>query len=139
MKKIALVVFIALASIFGGMTVSSSVNAADGSCSKTFLGLVSWFDGLVDGKCNIVSPDQAPGGLSGFIWKIALNVIQDVVILVAYAAGIYVLYGGFMFITSRGHPEGAARARSTMLNAIIGLIISISAAALVAWIGSNIK
>lgn len=121
-------------------------------CSVNILTFPTWFNGLVDVKtnakgekeCVIKSPDDlnTPGqndGLSKFIWHIVLNVIDIALQLVGYIAVGFILYGGFAMITSNGSPEGVAKARQSILNAVIGLAISISAVVIVNLIMGIIK
>lgn len=99
-----------------------------------FLGIPAWHNGLTkddgSGGCVIKSPDEV-GGLSAFIWKIAFNIIEIALQLVAYLAFIFILYGGFQYLTSSGNPEQAAKGRSTIFNAIIGVIIASGSAVIV--------
>lgn len=102
-------------------------------CSVRFLTFPTWFNGLVEienGKCIVMSPDKV-GGLSPFIWRIVLNVIEIALQLVVYAAAVFILYGGFQFLTSQGSPDEAAKARQTIINAAIGIVISVGAIAAV--------
>lgn len=80
--------------------------------------------------CVIVSPDEV-GGLSTFIWRIVLNVIEIGMQLIAYLALFFVMYGGFQYLTSSGNPDQASKGRSTILNAIIGLVIAAGSTAVV--------
>lgn len=60
------------------------------------------------------------------------------VVAAAYLSGFMFLYGGWMFIISRGKPEGAAKARSIMTMAVMGLVLTISAVTLVNFIFDKI-
>lgn len=144
MKKIieySIALSMVMIGLLGGMStsliVSQPVHAAGDSCNGGFLGFKAWYDGLVDGDCNIKSPSDV--GLSTFIWTIALNIIEIGLMFVAYASIFFILYGGFLFIISLGKPEDAVKARKTILNAVIGLIISIASVAIVNFIASSIN
>jgi len=117
------------------------------NCNEGFLGFPAWYRGMVttDGLCNIKSPSalNTPGvtpedGLSKFIWTIGLNIVEMALVAVAYISGFYFIYGGFLFIVSQGKPEGAAKARSTLLDSLIGLIISLAAITIVNFIVDGI-
>lgn len=93
-----------------------------------------WYDGLQkrgpDGRCEIISPkDDAE--LTSFIWQIVLNCIGIAFVGVGYIALGFILYGGFQFIFSMGSADKMAKARTTILNACIGMVIAISATAIV--------
>ncbi|MEI7539761.1 MAG: hypothetical protein WCJ36_03295 [Candidatus Saccharibacteria bacterium] len=115
------------------MAAPQVVMAADTNCNSGFLGFPAWYRGLTNADCTIKSPNDA-GGLSGFIWHIVLNCIEIALVAVSYITAFLVLYGGFLFIISQGKPEGAARARMTILDAIIGLIISMASVALINFV-----
>jgi len=113
--------------------MSSPVSAAT-TCTnaKPILSFPVWYRGLNPnaGSCELVSPD-AVGGLGPFIWRIVLNVIDIGLQLVGYIAVGFILYGGFQFMISQGSPDGSTKARKTILNAVIGLVISIASVAIV--------
>jgi hypothetical protein len=109
-------------------------------CEKPFLGIQPWFRGLAvidsDGKCSIAGPGQKLAGgntldLTGFIWRIALNIIDIGLAVVGYIAFFFILYGGFQFLTGGNNPSQIEKARKTLLNAVIGLVISLGAVAIV--------
>jgi biopolymer transport protein ExbB/TolQ len=54
------------------------------------------------------------------------------------AAFFYLIYGGFMYLTSSGNAESVKKAGSTLLNAAIGLAIAISATTLVNFFASRL-
>lgn len=114
------------------------------ACSKGFLTFPTWFRGLAviqettppttppTYECGIVSPNaKGIGGVGGFIGHVALNVIEIGLQGAGYVAAGFILFGGFQFLTASGDPALAAKARTTLLNAVIGLGISLSAVAIV--------
>lgn len=118
-----------------------------GSCtSASFLGLPAWYDGLtkVSGtSCVVKSPSEMGGDaktqLSRFIWKIALNIIKAALMIVGYVSVGFLIYGGFRYITSAGDSNGVASAKKTILNAIIGLVLSFASVAIVSLVTGAIK
>lgn len=115
----------------GGTTLSLAVPqlvfAAD-SCDKGFLGFPAWYRGVTDGECNIT---VAGGDIGKFIWHIVLNCIDIALVAVAYLAIFFILYAGFTLIVSTGNSDAIAKSRQTILNAVIGLAISIASMAVV--------
>jgi hypothetical protein len=108
--------------------------AAGASCEVGgFLGIPPWYRGLTsnDGQCSIDSPGGDKDALSKFILHIALNIIEIGLYIVGYIAVFFVLYGGFQFLTGGDNPSQIEKARKTILNAVIGLVISISAVVIV--------
>lgn len=101
-------------------------------CNRGFLGFPAWYRGLTDDDCNIKNPGTV--GLSNFIWHIVLNVIEMGLMLTGYIAAFFILYGGFQYMISEGLPEKAVKAKATLLNAVIGLVISIASVAIIRFI-----
>lgn len=137
MKKFLTFVLVAVTvSFLGGAILSTASpaisSAAPKDCNSGFLGFPAWYRGLTDANCNIISPkgDKLPE----FFWTIALNIVEIALVAVGYISAFLLLWGGFVFLTSQGKPENAARARMTMLNAVIGLLISIAAVFSVSFI-----
>ncbi len=97
------------------------------NCNPTFLGIPAWYRGLTTGsECTVMSPNQA-GGPEAFIVKIALNILQMAMVIVSYIAVFFILYGGFIFMTNGHNPSGVENGRKTVLNATIGLAITLTA------------
>jgi hypothetical protein len=118
-------------------TPQTTFAAEAGNCEARVLGIPPWYRGLTkedkndDGSvdCMILSPNDV-GGLSNFIWKIVLNIIELALVLASLIAVFYILYGGFLFITGGGNSSQVEKARKSILNAVIGLIISMGAIAI---------
>ncbi len=102
------------------------------SCpSGKILTLKPWYDGLLEGDCSVRSPGSDKTEQSKFIWRIAVNIVEDLLQIAAYVAFGYVIYGGFTFITSTGSPDRATAGRKTLINALVGLVVAIAAVTLV--------
>jgi len=114
--------------------MSSPVLAVTTTCAKAkpILSFPVWYRGLNASadNCELVTPD-AVGGIGPFIWRIVLNVIDIGLQLAGYIAVGFILYGGFQFMISQGSPDGSTKARKTILNAVIGLVISIASVAII--------
>jgi type IV secretion system pilin len=125
--------------VLGGTTVSVALpqtTFAASSCSSTLLTFPAWYQGLQRPDCSIKSPSELktnadPTGLSTFIWKIVLNIIELLLQLTGYVSVVFIMVGGFKLLTGTGTPDTVAKARTTILNAVIGLIISIFSVAIV--------
>ena len=113
--------------------------AADCSSSgdPNFLIFPTWYHYLhrtnINGLC---SPQLS--SLSD-IWLVIAAVIEILLRVAALVAVVFVIWGAVTYITSQGEPDATNRARSTITDALIGLLISISAAALVAFIAGSIS
>lgn len=104
----------------------------------SFLGFPKWYaylDSVTD-KNGFCSPR-----LSGIndAYLIVAAVIEIMLRIAALAAVGYVIYGGIEYLTSQGESDKTAKARSTIISALVGLAISISAAAIVSFLAGTIK
>lgn len=99
-------------------------------CSQTFLTFPAWYNGLLDEDCSIKAPTES-GGIVSFVMTIVLNVVETILRASAYASVIFIIYGGYKYMISAGSPDGMVGARKTIMNAVIGLIISLSAVAII--------
>ncbi len=120
-----------IASPVMAVTVPQTAAAAPG-CEGRILGIPPWYRGLTDNNppnCNIVPPEQV-GGLSNFIWRIVLNGIEMAIVLATYITVFFIIYGGFLFLTGGALPGQTEKARKTIINAVVGLVICMAAIAL---------
>jgi hypothetical protein len=115
----------------------TSFAAAPAACEKTFFGLVPWYHYLqVDGSCQVKSLNLL--GANSDILLILLAIIEDLLKIAGVVAVAYVIYAGIRYVTSQGSPEETGKAKATLLNALIGLVIAMIAIGLVAFIGSHV-
>lgn len=107
------------------------------ACSDHLLTFPAWYRGVVDGDCNVQNPGAV--GLQKFIWTIVLNVIEVLLQLVGYISVAFVITGGFKYMTSAGSSDGMAKAKNTILNALIGLVLSMTSVAIVNLVAGAIR
>jgi hypothetical protein len=112
--------------------------AAD--CSKAFFGLKPWFEYLnLNNKCEIVNFNILPGhGHPSDVPLILLAVVDDLLRIAGIVAVGFVIYGAFQYVGSQGSPEAAAKAQTTIINALIGLAIAVISVATVSFIGHRL-
>lgn len=72
------------------------------------------------------------------VWLIVAAIIEILLRVAAIIAVIFVIYAGFSYVTSQGDPESTARAKSTLVNALVGLAIAVTAAAIVSFVAGSI-
>lgn len=121
-------------------TFVNAIDAADQpvansspACTQSFLTFPAWYRGLIDlSTCELRSPaDPGLGGLPGYALRIGVNIVEIVLRAVGYASVGFIIYGGYKYMTSAGSPDGMAAAKKTIMNAVIGLVISLAAVAIV--------
>jgi|SRR5690606_34177431 len=124
---------ILLAAGIGGSAMATlvpqTVSAAE-KCENRILTIPPWYRGMTDGSCNLKGPSDY-GGVSNYIWRIALNVVEILLHIVGYIAVGYIIYGGFNYLISAGSSDKIQSAKRTITNAAVGLVISILSIAIV--------
>lgn len=136
MKKFTLwLTAIMMSFTLGGAVVTAGFSGerAVAACSKngSFLGFSPWYRGIQNDDCSIKGPGSADGDLAKYIWTIVLNIIDDMLRVVGFACVAFIIYGGFKYMTSTGSSDGMSKAKTTILNALIGLGISVASVAVV--------
>lgn len=122
----------------GGITTQQG---CDGSGS--FLGFPTWHrylqheqfnDPLISGvtSCNPVINSASD------IWLIVAAVIEILLRVAALISVGFIVYGGALYIISQSQPDKVSQALKTTINAVIGLIIAISASAVVSFVANRL-
>lgn len=156
---------LALGLSMAGFGMAGNASAAiGGDCSGTLnrgslFGIPPWFKYLPgeyvlqevpDGKGGLKTPvevcqpvikkDSSEKAIpKKAILLIVAAILQMLIAVAGLAALAYLVYGGFMYLTSNGNAEQVKNAGSTLLNAIIGLAIAISATTLVNYIANQLS
>lgn len=92
------------------------------------LGLTPWWQCLQQKNGGIFLKEY------GDIWLVAIPVLDDIIKIGGYVAVGFIIWGGIKYIKSQGEPRELAEAKSTILNAVIGLIICMFSVAIVQFI-----
>jgi hypothetical protein len=103
-----------------------------------FLGFPTWYKylpGTTDPTTHLCSPQLTR--LSD-VWLILAAVIEILLRVAAIVAVIFVIYGAISYVISQGDPDKTARAKGTIVNSLVGLAISVMAAAIVTFIAGSI-
>lgn len=140
--------FVIFAMVATTLCTPISVSAASPkTCPDRVLGITTWYKGLQKADpndangCLITTPSSDADGTSLriFIIKVALNVVQALMGVVAYVTIFFIIKGGFNYMTSTGSSDGMQKAKTTIKNAVIGLVIALLSASIVNAIGGAIK
>lgn len=138
MKKIF---FAVLMMIFAGssalvLAYPQTANAAGcASEGAQLFKIPAWYRGLVDEDCEIKPIDQ--DGKAGsvtiqqFVWTIIGNIFDGIFRIVGVVAVGYIIWAGFQYMIAAGDSSKMAAAKTTIANAIVGLIIAIVASGIV--------
>lgn len=148
-----LLVYVCLFSLIGLPTRALAASAEN--CAASSPGILSfptWYKYLKpayvdpDGsgprpaECKLSLPlnrDNKPD-ISLAIGPVLLAVFEIILRIGSMVAIGFVIFGGFQYILSQGEPERTKGARSTIINALIGLVITVFATAIVNVIARNI-
>ncbi len=117
---------------------------AYGTCAqKAFFGLPVWYKYLADagkvavdpitGRCEISVALTVPD-----LSLIALAVVEILLRIAALVTVGYIVWGGIQFIVAQGDTGRTTKARQTIINALIGLIIALISTGLVNFVGSRV-
>lgn len=96
-----------------GSTVCNDANSQNNNCPSSQAA-----------GCNPIS------GSNGLL----INITKIVAFIAGAAAVILIIVGGLRYITSAGNIEKANSARSTVINALIGLVVIVLAASLITYV-----
>jgi hypothetical protein len=72
------------------------------------------------------------------ILLIGLALLEGLLRVAGVVAVAFVIYGGIQYVLSQGEPEKTVNARKTIVNAMIGLLITIIAVPLVSFVGRQL-
>lgn len=112
-------------------------------CSPTegqnsFFGLTPWYQYLPGQRDSFGNCVAKFNGINDF-WLIGLAIVDSLLKVVALVAIGFVIYGGFLYMTSAGEPDKTRQAKDSILNALIGMAIAIVASAVVSFIGNRLR
>ncbi len=113
--------------------MNTLIFAAATVCNTDFFGFPTWWKYLHHPGCT-----PQIQGLND-IWLIVAAIIEIALRIAAIVAVVFIIYGGFGYVTSQGDPEGTAKAKSTLVNALIGLAVAVMAAVIVSFIAKSIS
>jgi hypothetical protein len=163
-----LIIFLALTILPLLSTTASAQLPTKGSPAKfgkacntdaTFLGLPAWYKYLKNyvrndpgGACAFdlgkgnqsgdCTAAHTAGGTcvedAGVFVLIGLAIVDILLRLAGMVAVGFIIYGGIKYVLSQGEPDHIKQAQSTIINALIGLVIAIIATGVVAFAGSKL-
>jgi hypothetical protein len=109
----------------------------------SFLIFPTWYKYLkFNDDCTIANDTTTDSGVSTnyeFIWLISFAVIEILLTLAGMVAVVFVMIGGFKFVTAQGSPDTLVSARKTLANAIVGAVIAIIAGRTVSFIANKLS
>ncbi len=133
---------IAIAAFVANLTLVPAQTTYAGACEgQNGFFVPRWYDDLCkDDKKTIMSPADMGGGnkaedtgarFSKWIGTIAMNIVKMLLVVVGYVSLAFIIWGGFKYMTAGDNSSGTVAARKTIMNAVIGLVISIMSVAII--------
>lgn len=128
------------AGLSSGVGSATTGTATTGACSggdggegsaADFFGLKGWYAYLdcetVNGRQTVAGSNFEKDKITKTIWTIILTILTDLFFIVGLLAVVMIIYGGFQYVLSAGDAGAAAKAKKTIVGAVVGLILGISA------------
>lgn len=111
--------------------------------SPSFFGIPAWYKYVptVDrgGVCEVQVTFMKGDTLDlSVILLVGLGIIDILLRVGALVSVGFIIYAGVQYVTAQGEPDKAKRALGTIINSLVGLGITIAAAAIVSFIGNRI-
>ena len=142
MKRIRFILLLPLClTIFATSTASvAAVGAFDGICHpgiepNAATGEPGVTDTTNTAVCADTSGDNPITGSGGILMK-AINLIT---FITGVASIVIIILGGIKYVVSTGDPGKVASAKDTILYAVIGLFVSVSARGIILFIVNRVK
>jgi lysylphosphatidylglycerol synthetase-like protein (DUF2156 family) len=107
---------------------------------NSFLAFPTWYEYLKGTSVSIYNgPLTCSPQIQSLtdIWLIVAAVIEILLRVASIAAVAFIIYGGVQYMTSQGEPGKLTQARDTIVNALVGLAITIFAAVIVSFIAAG--
>jgi hypothetical protein len=106
-----------------------------------FFGFPPWYHYLPkrNRESSLVGEEVCSPHLTSIfdVWLIGLALIEIMLRIAILLAIVFVMIAGLKYVNSRGNAEKTESAKKTLFDALIGLVIAISATAVVTFIGGR--
>ncbi|HYF96562.1 MAG TPA: hypothetical protein VD947_00825 [Patescibacteria group bacterium] len=104
---------------------------AEDGCMQTFFGIPPWFKYLEVREANQCAPQLTN---INDIWLIGLALIEIMTRVAVIITIAFVIYGGIKYSASRGNADKVENAKSTLIDALTGMVIAIVATAVISYV-----
>lgn len=125
------------------MNVITNIFAAACKPGGSFFGMPTWYKYLggesspsasgIDPRISNIGCNPTISKLSD-VWLVVAAVLEMLLRVASILAIGFIIYGGVRYIISQGEPDRLNSARSTIINALIGLVVSIAASVIISFI-----
>lgn len=115
--------------------IQSMLTHISNASTVAFLGFPTWYKYIQDPN----DPAMVKVTSINDVWLVVAAIIEILLRVAGMVAVAFVIYGGFQYVTSQAEPDAVNKARQTIVSALIGLAISILAAAAVNFVAGSIN
>ncbi|MFA6306505.1 MAG: pilin [Patescibacteria group bacterium] len=136
-KKFKSIIKYSLSAVFLSMFLALAPVTADFSAINQVKAEGDWWQRVNDGGLNQVG-QAYDGSTPRDIRMTIVDIIKIVLGFLGIITVVIILYAGFKWMTAGGNEENVATAKKMLINAVIGLVIILSAYALATFIISYI-
>lgn len=143
-KLILIPVFLMFLMISPVLLSSHAFAGTDTACTGSsggFLGFPTWYKYL-DYKFDTKTQEckvNVPGGVVNAGGPILLAVFEMMLRAAGLVSVVFVMWGGIQYQLSQGEPDRVSKARTIILNSLIGLAITISATVIVNLVAGSLS
>jgi hypothetical protein len=111
--------------------------------ANSFLGIPTWYKYLPGEETTetLTQTTVCTPQLNSLadVWLIGAAILDILLRLAALLAVFYIVFAGVKYIQSQGQPDQTKKAKDALVNAIVGLVIAVTAAVLVSFIAGRFK
>ncbi len=111
-------------------------------CKSSFFGFPHWYEYLdvkdIKNGSETIHCQVASFNVPGDLILVVLAIIDILIHIAGLVAVVYIVIGGIQYVTSQGNPDATAKAQSTVINALLGLALTVTAIAFVSFIGNKL-
>lgn len=105
--------------------------------SANLLGIPQWYQYVpLSTDCNINTGAISQKNIIPIL--IAMGIFDIILYLTGMIAAFIIMYGGFRYLISAGEPQKISAAKTTIINAIVGLVIALVASQIVGFIAGKL-
>lgn len=95
------------------------------------------FNAIPTASAQLISPNDQPSllasetGAQGDLRQLVLNIVNFALGFLGLIAVVFLIYAGFLYVTSAGNDENTGKAKKIILYSIIGILIILASFAIV--------
>lgn len=142
MQKLKLLIVSLATLIVPFVAIAPTVSAATtNTCHRSFFGIPTWYEYLpLNADCSVQTKDASGKSTidGSAVLLITLAIVEILLFVAGLLAGFFIIYGAFKFILSQGESGKVVSARTTIANAVVGLIIAVVASRVVSFISARL-